>query len=149
MRIITMLDNQISMFDEPATINGLNVERIYVSRGKNTVNFNGEICDRCCGLVIGGKIHWIDITFATYTELHYVLRPLNILLTFDGAWGLIKEGQNTRLTNQVTKLKHSETELFGSDSSYMDRSQRLESGSIWWTVEKIKARYFEQDKAEA
>ena len=39
-----MFDDQMSMFEQPETIKGLSVEKIYATRGKNTVNFDGDIC---------------------------------------------------------------------------------------------------------
>ena len=144
-----MFDNQMSMFDQPATIEGLCVEKIYVTRGKNTVNWDGDICDRYCGLVIGGKTHWIDKTFAHISELHNDLKSANVFIVDSGAWGTIKEDGSgtTWIDNKVVKLKQGETELFGSDSSHMAKSERMTDGRIWWTIDNIKARYFTKEVA--
>lgn len=144
-----MPKDQLTMFEADSCIHEARIEKIYVSRGKNTVNENGEICDRYCGVVIGGKIHWIDSIFANFDDLRYILNPLGIVMCAGGVWGDIRggDGITTPIDKKVVKLRQGESELFGSDSSYMDRSKRNERGTIWWTTATIKAKYFSQEAA--
>lgn len=139
-----MIDNQMSMFDQPITIEGLSVEKIYMTRGKNTVDSDGNICDRYCGVVIGGKTHWIDRTFAHISELHNDLKSVNVFMAGDGAWGTIKaDGSGTTwIDNKTINLKQGESEIFGSNSRHMAKSERTSDGSVWWTVDMLKDRYF-------
>ena len=143
-----MFDDQMSMFEQPETIKGLSVEKIYATRGKNTVNFDGDICDRYCGVVIGGKTHWIDQPFARITELRVSLKLLNVFLAADGDWGTIKsDGSTTWIDQKVANIDQGESEIFGSDSKHMAKSERSSGGKLWWTVDMLKARYFASEAA--
>lgn len=142
-----MSSNQMSMFDSPAgKRSNQDIERVYVTRGKNTYNSAGQICDRVTAISIGGKLHWINTTFATYSELSRIYRPLGITVNYLGEYAIKKEGSNelAQFSKKVTKIRGSETEIFSEDSRYMERSQRCKGESIWWTVEEIKQTYFSE-----
>ena len=144
----TMSAQQISMFDTPAVIKNQAIERVYITRGKNTFNQAGQVCDRMSAVQIGGKLHWIDKTLATFDDLDSLLNPLGVIVNFAGEYGIVDKAVSvlTSYDHKVTKLKGSESEIFGSDSSYMDRSERCNGDSIWWTVDKIKNKYFSDIK---
>lgn len=133
-----MQHNQESLFDTPEVITGLKIEKIYASKGKNTFNEKGQVCDRCIAVEIGSKLHWIDRSFATFDEVSDFISPLKVFVGGNGQWGNAGEW----IDKKTILLRQSETELFGSDSNYMRRSERKASGSIWWTVAELKAKYF-------
>ena len=142
----TMQNDQLSMFDTPTVIKGHSIECIYVTKGKNTFNQAGQVCDRAAAVQIGGKLHWINKSFATYSDLHHMLYPLGVVVNYVGEYGIKDKDVTipTPFDHKVVKMRGSEIDIFSCDSSYMNRSERYVEDNIWWTVEQIKNKYFSE-----
>lgn len=118
------------------------VEKIYITRGDNTTDHNGILCDKCFGVVIEGKIHWIDVCFARLDELETNLFGLGV--SSNGtAWGVIDEDGRATLSDKMVKINKHQDDIFTPSSYHMKRSERKPCGSVWWNISEIKERYFD------
>ena len=139
-----MSNTQMNMLDDDTTAvanKQLHVEKIYVTRGKNLIDDQGRKADKFYGLLIGGKIHWMNHTFATLTELSRELRSINISLTGVGEWGIIKDNC-AYFDNKVVTVQKSHNEMFEGNSMYLNKAEFFKEGHLWWYLDDIKAKYF-------
>lgn len=116
------------------------VEKVYITRGDNVFDHNGIKCDKAYGLVIEGKIHWIDQSFATLDELSSKLYGFGVSAS-GMAWGVIDEAGRAVLEHRMTKIGKHQDDIFDSKSFYMKSSKRKACGSVWWTPAEIKKTY--------
>lgn len=124
------------------------VEKIYITRGDNTVDHNGIYCDKCFGVAIEGKIHWIDDCFARLDELETRLIGFRVYSS-GNTWGVIDEDGRATLSNKMIKINKHQDDIFTPDSYHMQRSERKPCGSVWWSINEIKERYFDVLEGEA
>lgn len=122
------------------------VEKVYITRGDNCYDSDGIKCDKAYGLVIEGKIHWIDQSFATLDELSSKLYGFGVSAS-GTAWGTIDENGRAVLEHTMTKIGKHHDDIFTSESFYMKASKRKACGSIWWKPAEIKAAYMNANAA--
>lgn len=142
-----MSDNQLNILDGDTTASASKrpqIERIYTSRGDNVYNHDGIKADKFFGIVIGGKIHWMNHTFATLRELSWQLGALDICMNEDGEWGVINEEGYATLSKKVTKIRYHHDEVFSDDTIYLKNAEFFKEGMIWWYMDDLKAKYFNE-----
>ena len=142
-----MLDAQLGFFDDgdiadiPERIDRIEVDKIYVSRGDDTYNYDGILADKFAGVLIEGDIFWINETFATLSELARILRPLNVELDRNGSWGNRECNGFARFSKKITKVAKRHSEFFTDDTIYLKKAKFFKEGMIWWYPKDIEAHF--------
>lgn len=123
------------------------IERIYLTKGEYLDDHLNRILQKRAGLVIGGKIYWLDTWFNHVWELNNTLDSLGISVADNGEWGFW-EGNRAPLRNCVTVLRQSHEEVFAEHSKYSINAERLADGYPWWNVKAIKKLIFNPIEAQ-
>lgn len=119
------------------------IERIYITRGEAAFKDRGTLGGKYAGLVIAGKIYWIDTRFAHLFELSKLLKPLEVYFSEEG--GSVKFFNNHRgfvpdnaPITSITKITAPVKAVFDDDSYYMKNTAFCSADNIWWSVNNIK-----------
>lgn len=120
------------------------IERIYITRGDNSYNAKGVLCDKMAAVVINGSIFWLEGSYAYPWEIGVALRSLDIRIFSDG--DIISEENRFApvANNSVTKIKGHIEEVLDSKSSYVRRAIFSNPDKISWSVADIKAKFFDE-----
>lgn len=119
------------------------IERVYITGGDNTYNHKGVLCDKMAAVVINGDIYWLEGSYAYPWEIGVALRPLDIRIFSDG--DIISESNRFApvTNNKVTKIKGHIEEVLDNKSNYVKRAVFASPDKITWSVEAIKAKFFD------
>lgn len=132
----------------PLASNPTQVERIYITRGDNVYNDAGVKCDKMIGLMMQGKIHWLDDSVADINEVCGRLANFNVSLSSRGTFGSSEENGDTYFDKKVTKIKHHHDDMFSDKYSYNKLTMKTPSGSYWWDWTELRDTYFKTEAAQ-
>ena len=113
-----------------------NLQRIYVTRGDNLVDYDGVKCDKAFALQIDGKLYWVNKSFGRLSELQSFFLNLGVYLSEEGRFGFLDNNGGASLDKKVTKIAAHHDDIFSSGSSYDKRSVRG-SENFWWREEEL------------
>ena len=116
------------------------IEKIYTTRGDNVYE-DGVKCDKAIGIVIEGKIHWLDKSFSTPRTLSTAVMSYGISMNDKGYWGVIDENGSAILEHKLTKISKHHDDVFSNESGYIKRAKRNSEGSFWWKPAEIFSTY--------
>lgn len=115
------------------------IKHIYLTTGEHKDEHSKAGLQKRAGLVIDGKIYWLEVGIEHIWELSNVLDSLGVSVSDDGEWGFW-EGNRAPLINSITVLRHEE--VFAKDSKYIIDAAYQNDGYPWWTVKAIKKLIF-------
>lgn len=119
------------------------IERIYVTKGDNLVNYEGIKSDKAIGLQIDGSIYWLNHTFARLSDLEDQLRyNFGIAISCDhkkfGVFGEV-EKDTAHINKNVTRITQHHDDVFNNKSSYIKRAVRNPvNGHYWWHFDELR-----------
>ena len=120
------------------------IERIYITRGDNGYNHKGVLCDKMAAVVINGDICWLEGSYAYPWEIGVALRPLDIRIFSDGSISSESNRFAPVVNSKVTKIKGHVEDVLDDKSNYVKRAIFSPSDKIAWSVEELKAKFFDQ-----
>ena len=136
-----MYDNNYN----PLASNPTQVERIYITRGDNLYDENGVKCDKMIGLMMQGKIHWLDDGIANINEIAGRLANFNVSVSLSGKFGNIQDNYECYFDKRITKVKHHHDDIFSDRYRYDSLTMKTPTGSIWWDLVELRDTYFKPE----